>query len=129
MRDRFMFGGCKMAADRGEGGPPYSLQSMSSCDSEQDNMDILRDNDCEEEQNQEVFVLREKKGVIYPLDYKYRVGEFGQLRLTCSWQGIRFRYSYKEKANIFDCRLSWHFVNPCKFVKALVKTLGSRHTP
>ena len=57
--------------------PPFSLHSVS-VDSELDDhdMDLLADHEDREHKNQEVFVLREKKGVIYPSDYKYRVGEF-----------------------------------------------------
>ena len=57
--------------------PPFSLHSVS-VDSELDDhdMDLLADHEDSEHKNQEVFVLREKKGVIYPSDYKYRVGEF-----------------------------------------------------
>ena len=78
VRDRFVLGG-KMAGPLGEMGPPYSLHSISSVDSELDDMDLLSDGDDQERQNQEVFVLRERKGVIYPLDYKYRVGEFDKI--------------------------------------------------
>lgn len=54
--------------------PPFSLHSVS-VDSELDDhdMDLLADHEDREHKNQEVFVLREKKGVIYPSDYKYRV--------------------------------------------------------
>ena len=57
--------------------PPYSLHSMSSVDSEHDDFEFTDDEDVMQA-SQQVFVLREKKGVIYPLDYKYRVdvGEF-----------------------------------------------------
>ena len=77
MRDRFVLRP-KMAGELGDMEPPYSLHSMSSVssvDSELDKMDLLGDDEDEERQNQEVFVLREKKGVIYPSDYKYRVGK------------------------------------------------------
>ena len=67
-------------ADVDEMKPPFSLHSVS-VDSELDDhdMDLLADHEDREHKNQEVFVLREKKGVIYPLDYKYRVGESGCL--------------------------------------------------
>ena len=55
-----------------------SLHSISGANSEQDEMKLLADDDDKEKTNQGVFVLREKKGVIYPLDYKYRVGKFDQ---------------------------------------------------
>lgn len=71
-----------MAVPLGDTGPPYSLHSISSVDSELDDMDLLSDGDDQERQNQEVFVLRERKGVIYPLDYKYRVGEFDKIYHT-----------------------------------------------
>ena len=64
-------------ADVDDTKPPFSLHSGSG-DSELDDhdMDLLADHEDREHKNQEVFVLREKKGVIYPSDYKYRVGEF-----------------------------------------------------
>ena len=62
-------------ADIGGIQPPFSLHSVS-VDSELEgrDLDLLADDKGEQQQNQEVFVLREKKGVIYPVDYKYRVG-------------------------------------------------------
>lgn len=59
-----------------------SLHSKSGVDSEQDGIKLLADDDDKEKKNQGVFVLREKKGVIYPLDYKYRVGKFDQFLTT-----------------------------------------------
>lgn len=52
--------------------PPYSLHSMSSVDSEHDDFEFTDDEDLMQVNKEEVFVLREKKGVIYPSDYKYR---------------------------------------------------------
>lgn len=68
----------KMAAELEELQPPYSLHSMSSVDSEHDDFEFTDDEDLMQVNKEEVFVLREKKGVIYPSDYKYRddVGEF-----------------------------------------------------
>ena len=67
-----------MAAELEELQPPYSLHSMSSVDSEHDDFEFTDDEDLMQVNKEEVFVLREKKGVIYPSDYKYRddVGEF-----------------------------------------------------
>lgn len=65
----------KMAAELGL--PPYSLHSVSSVD--EDEMELSAYDDDTKKTNQEVFVLREKKGVIYSLDYKYRVGEFDKI--------------------------------------------------
>lgn len=56
--------------------PPFSVQSMSSAGSSDQDMDLIADEGDEEHRHQGVFVLREKRGVIYPLDYKYRVGKF-----------------------------------------------------
>ncbi|KAJ7383560.1 6-phosphofructo-2-kinase/fructose-2,6-bisphosphatase 2 [Desmophyllum pertusum] len=53
--------------------PPFSLQSMNSTGSSDQDMDLVADEEDEEREHQGVFVLREKRGVIYPLDYKYRV--------------------------------------------------------
>lgn len=65
--------GYKMAAELE---PPFSLQSMNSTGSSDQDMDLVADEEDEEREHQGVFVLREKRGVIYPLDYKYRVGKF-----------------------------------------------------
>lgn len=68
-----------MAAELEKMEPPFSLHSMNSVSSagscDQD-MDLVADEEDEEHGHQGVFVLREKRGVIYPLDYKYRVGKF-----------------------------------------------------
>jgi len=56
--------------------PPFSLQSMNSTGSSDPDVDLVADEEDEEHEHKGVFVLREKRGVIYPLDYKYRVGKF-----------------------------------------------------
>ena len=68
----------KMAAELEEMAPPFSLHSMDDTGSSGKNTIELGTEE-EEEKGQDhkgVFVLREKSGVIYPVDYKYRVGEF-----------------------------------------------------
>ena len=65
-----------MAAELEKMEPPFSLHSMDSTGSFDQDMDLVADEKDEEHGHQEVFVLREKRGVIYPLDYKYRVGKF-----------------------------------------------------
>lgn len=67
----------KMAAEREKmDRPPFSLQSTNSTGSSDHDMDLIADEEYEEHRHKGVFVLREKRGVIYPLDYKYRVGKF-----------------------------------------------------
>ena len=67
----------KMAAELEDMEPPFSLHSMDDTgSSDQDFMDLVTEEEEEEQEHKGVFVLREKSGVIYPLDYKYRVGEF-----------------------------------------------------
>ena len=68
----------KMAAELEEMAPPFSLHSMDDTGSSGKNTIELGTEE-EEEKGQDhkgVFVLREKSGVIHPVDYKYRVGEF-----------------------------------------------------
>lgn len=68
----------KMAAELEEMAPPFSLHSMDDTGSSGKNTIELGTVE-EEEKGQDhkgVFVLREKSGVIHPVDYKYRVGEF-----------------------------------------------------
>ena len=65
-----------MASELGRMEPPFSLQSMNSTGSSDPDIDLVADEEDEEHEHKGVFVLREKRGVIYPLDYKYRVGEF-----------------------------------------------------
>ena len=55
--------------------PPFSLHSMERANSETDSMDLVGEEDDEEHEDQGVFVLRQKRNVIYSLDYKYRVGK------------------------------------------------------
>jgi len=55
--------------------PPFSLHSMNSTASSDPDVDLVADEEDEEHEHKGVFVLREKRGVIYPLDYKYRVGK------------------------------------------------------
>lgn len=65
-----------MAAELGKMEPPFSLQSMDRTGSPDPDIDLVADEEDEEHEHKGVFVLREKRGVIYPLDYKYRVGKF-----------------------------------------------------
>nr|XP_058946442.1 6-phosphofructo-2-kinase/fructose-2,6-bisphosphatase 1-like isoform X2 [Pocillopora verrucosa] len=64
-----------MAAELEEMAPPFSLHSMDDTGSSGKNTIELGTEE-EEEKGQDhkgVFVLREKSGVIHPVDYKYRV--------------------------------------------------------
>ena len=65
-----------MAAELEETAPPFSLHSMDSTGSSDKNVVELVAEEEKAKEHKEVFVLREKSGVIYPNDYKYTVGEF-----------------------------------------------------
>lgn len=70
-----------MAAELEKMEPPFSLHSMDSTGSSDHDIDLVADEEDEEHEHKGVFVLREKRGVIYPLDYKYTVGKFNLIRV------------------------------------------------